>query len=226
MTVNLTDPHRDQPVLRAGAPLAEADGAIILLHGRGGTAKDILSLGRVLGGQRLAHLAPQAAGNSWYPHSFLAPRQENEPYLTSALNTVRTLVQFAEQGGIPAERIVIAGFSQGACLATEFVARHPRRYAALVALTGGLVGPLGTDLTHTGDLAGTPAMLACGDPDTHIPWERVEQSAEILRGMGAQVATHRYPGRPHTISPEEIELGEKLVQSVFASMGPVVRSSI
>jgi len=133
MTINLTDPHHDQPVLRAGASLAEVDGAIILLHGRGGTAKDILSLGRVLGGQRLAHLAPQAAGNSWYPHSFLSRRQENEPYLTSALNTVQALVQFAEQAGIPAERIVIAGFSQGACLATEFVASYPRRYAALVA---------------------------------------------------------------------------------------------
>ena len=226
MTINLTDPHHDQPILRAGAPLAEADGAIILLHGRGGTAKDILSLGRVLSGQRLAHLAPQAAENSWYPHSFLSRRQENEPYLTSALNTVQALVQFAEQAGIPAERIVIAGFSQGACLATEFVVSYPRRYAALVAFTGGLVGPLGTDLTHVGDLAGTPALLACGDPDPHIPWERVEQSAEILRSMGAEVTTRRYPGRPHTISPEEIELGEKLVQSAFASMGPVVRPSI
>src|SRR5882762_1312578 len=105
MTVNLTDPHRDQAILRAGAPLAEAEGAIILLHGRGGTAKDILSLGRALGGQRLAHLAPQAAGNSWYPHSFLSPRQQNEPYLTSALDAVQALVQFAEQAGIPAERI-------------------------------------------------------------------------------------------------------------------------
>ena len=132
--------------------------------------------------------------------------------------------RFAEQAGIPAERIVIAGFSQGACLATEFVASYPKRYAALLAFTGGLVGPLGADLTHTGNLAGTPAMLACGDPDPHIPWERVEQSAEILRGMGAEVTTHRYPGRPHTISPEEIELGEKLVKSAFASMGPVVRS--
>jgi phospholipase/carboxylesterase len=199
------DPHRDQALVRRGAALDEADGAIILLHGRGGSAKDIVSLGNDLGGPRLAYLAPQAVNHTWYPYSFLAPIEQNEPYLSSALARVESIVQLAVAAGIPRDKVVIAGFSQGACLATEFVARHPRRYGGLVALTGGLIGPPDSDLAHPGDLEGTPAFLGSGDPDPHIPWTRVEQSATVLREMNADVAVHRYPGMPHTVTAEEIE---------------------
>jgi phospholipase/carboxylesterase len=203
------DPHRDQdrsqPLLRSGAPLDEADGAIVLLHGRGGSAEDIISLGDDLGGQRFAYLAPQAANHTWYPYSFLAPIEQNEPFLSSALDRVESIVQLAMAAGILADKVVIAGFSQGACLATEFVARRPRRYAGLIAFTGGLIGPPGSDLTHSGDLEGTPAFFGSGDPDPHVPWARVQQSADVLSRMNADVAVHRYPGMAHTVTREEIE---------------------
>jgi phospholipase/carboxylesterase len=209
------DPHKDSPVLQAGKPLAEATGAIILLHGRGGTAEDILSLANEFDAPSLAYLAPQAAANSWYPNSFLAPVAQNEPWLTSALGKVKTTIEMANAQGIPTHRIVVGGFSQGACLATEFVASHPQRYAGLIAFTGGLIGPPGANLAHTGDLSGTPAFLGSGDPDPHVPWQRVQQSAEILSEMGAVITLHRYPNRPHTVSPDEIDLAKALIREAF-----------
>lgn len=211
-----SDPHRDGPVRQFGKPLAEASGAIILLHGRGGSAEDILSLAHELYFPELVYLAPQAAGNTWYPNSFLAPVAQNEPWLTSALRKLETTLQMATGAGISADRIVIGGFSQGACLATEFVARHPQRYAGLIAFTGGLIGPPGADLTHTGDLAGTPAFFGSGDPDPHVPWQRVQQSATVLKDMGAAVTTQRYPNRPHTISSEEIDFAKRFIQHAYA----------
>jgi phospholipase/carboxylesterase len=208
------DPHRDQPVLRAGMPLSEAAGAIVLLHGRGASAEDILSLGEEFGEPQVAYLAPQAANHAWYPHSFLAPRQQNEPYLSSALEKVQATLQLAIVAGVPFDRIVISGFSQGACLSTEFVATHPRRYGGLIAFTGGLIGPLDSDITHTGDLAGTPVFFGSGDPDPHVPWQRVQQSAGVLKQMGADVTLRRYPGRPHTVTPDEIEAARQLVRGL------------
>ncbi len=208
------DPHAGGRVLHAGAPLAEAAGVVILLHGRGATAEDILSVADALEADSLAYLAPQAAGYAWYPNSFLAERESNEPYLSSALKKVESVVQIALDAGFAREKIVIAGFSQGACLSTEFVATHPARYAGVVAWTGGLIGPLGSDVSHTGDLAGTPALLLSGDPDPHVPWSRVEESAAVLRSMGADVTTKRYPGKPHSVSADEIGLARALVQKV------------
>ena len=209
------DPHRDQPVHHIGEPLRSAKGAIVLLHGRGGSAEDILSLAQPLYRSGLAYLAPQAAGNTWYPYSFLAPIAQNQPWLDSALRKVEATVRLATDAGISADRIVLCGFSQGACLATEFVASHPRRYAGLIAFTGGLIGPPGSDLTHTGSLEGTPAFLGSGDPDPHVPFERVQQSATVLTAMGAAVTVRRYPGRPHTITPEELDFAHRLVQDAF-----------
>jgi len=214
MTMQL-DPHANTPVHHAGAPLKTAAGAILLLHGRGGSAEDILALGDAFHQPRLALVAPQAAGHTWYPNSFLAPREANEPYLSSALRKIATVVADIEAAGIPRDRIVIAGFSQGACLSTEFVASNPARYAGLIAFTGGLVGPLGTDLHHPGDLAGTPALLLSGDPDPHVPWQRVEDSARELNRMGAIVQTTRYPGRPHTVSAPELDQARQLLQQAF-----------
>ena len=214
MTTQL-DPHANQPVRHLGAPLTEAKGAIVLLHGRGGSAEDILSLAQPLYRENLAYLAPQAAGHTWYPNSFLAPREANEPYLSSALAKVASVVASIEAAGIPRDRILIAGFSQGACLATEFVASNPARYAGLIAFTGGLIGPPDASLHHHGSLAATPALFLSGDPDPHVPWQRVQASAAELERMGAVVTARRYPGRPHTVTADEVELARMLVRDVF-----------
>jgi phospholipase/carboxylesterase len=221
MTNAAADPHRDQPVRHFGEPLDRAAGVVILLHGRGGSAEDILSLAQPLYHPRLAYLAPQAANHTWYPNSFMAPIAENQPWLDSALRKVEATVQMATEADIPVDRILLGGFSQGACLATEFVASHPRRYAGLIALTGGLIGAPGADLTHTGSLAGTPAFLGSGDPDPHVPFARVQQSAQVLTAMGASVTVRRYPGRPHTITPEELDFARRLLQDAFDGSGTV-----
>ena len=203
------------PVLQAGAPIEQAAGAIILLHGRGGSAEDILALGRALTQDRWALLAPQAPGHTWYPYSFLAPRQQNEPSLSSALRQVETVLAQAMSAGLETSQIALCGFSQGACLASEFVARHPHRYAGLLAFTGGLIGPLEEPIALTGDLAGTPILLSSGDPDPHVPWQRVQQSGELLTGIGGKIILQRYPGRPHTILPEEVENGKQLLSGLL-----------
>ena len=209
------NPHGSAPVLHAGAPLSEARGAVVLLHGRGGSAEDILSLASPLHVPGVAYLAPQAAGHTWYPGSFLAPREQNEPYLSSALAKVGSVVAEVEAAGISRDRIVVAGFSQGACLTSEFVASNPARYAGVIAFTGGLIGPLDADLHHDGDLAGTPALFLSGDPDPHVPWARVAATAAEYQRMGAVVMSRRYPGRMHTISGEEIDHARRLLKQAF-----------
>ena len=211
------DPHAGGEVYHAGVALEDAAGVVILLHGRGASAGDILSVASALDGERLrlAFLAPEAVGSSWYPNSFLAERASNEPWVSSALRKVQSVVELAVAAGVARERIVVGGFSQGACLATEFVATRPARYAGMIAWTGGLIGPLGSDVSHTGDLAGMPAFQSSGDPDPHVPWSRVEESARVLTAMGAQVTTRRYPGKPHSVSAEEIELARQLVERAF-----------
>jgi phospholipase/carboxylesterase len=189
---------------------------MILVHGRGASAADILGLAQELYHRDLAYLAPEASGHSWYPNSFLAPFEKNEPWLTSALNALGKVVERAVAAGIARHRVIVAGFSQGACLATEFVARNPTRYGGLIAFTGGLIGPPGTRFKYLGDLAGTAAFLGAGDPDPHVPWERVEESASVLRGLGADVTLRRYPGVPHTIVPDEIDEARKIVFSLMA----------
>lgn len=211
-----SDPHRNSTSLHAGAPLKDAVGAVILLHGRGGSAEDILSLAQEFYFPQLAYVAPEASGHTWYPLSFLAPIDKNEPWLTSALRKVQTTIQSAGEAGIPSERVVLCGFSQGACLATEYVARHATRYGGLIAFTGGLIGPPDADLSHAGDLAGTPVFFGSGDPDPHVPWERVQQSADVLTEMGASVTARRYQGRPHTITRDEIGYAKQLIHDAFS----------
>jgi predicted esterase len=195
--------------------MKEAGGAVILLHGRGGSAEDILSLACPIKLPELSYIAPQALGNSWYPNSFLAPLDSNQPWLSSALSKVQSIVEMLDEAGIGAERVAIGGFSQGACLATEFVASHPKRYAGLFALTGGLIGPLGGTLTQGGDLAGTPTFFGSSDPDPHVPWSRVQESARIFGAMGADVQLKRYEHRAHTISSDELEVVQQLLHDAF-----------
>jgi len=191
-------------------------GAMILLHGRGASAEDILGLREEFGLRDVAYLAPEATGRAWYPYSFLAPIEQNEPWLSRSLANVGETVDSALGQGIAREKIVIAGFSQGACLASEFVARNAARYGGLIVFTGGLVGPPGTEFRYPGDLAGTPAFFGAGDPDAHVPWQRVEDSARVLANMGADVTLRRYPGMPHTISREEIAEAKAILMKTLA----------
>jgi phospholipase/carboxylesterase len=208
-------PHEGVPVLEGGSALGRAERAAILLHGRGGSAQDVLGLGEALGLDDVCFLAPQAASHTWYPNSFMAPLASNEPWLSSALALVDSLVSRSRKAGIDSPNIAILGFSQGACLATEYVARYPRHYGALVAFTGGLIGPPNADLHHEGRLTGTRVLLSSGDPDPHVPWSRVEASAKELTGMGASVHLVRHAGRPHTILAEEIGEARKLMAEVW-----------
>jgi len=199
------DPHRNQPVLESGQPLKSAKAAVVLVHGRGASATDILSLADELDPRGFAYLAPEAAGHTWYPHSFLAPVAQNQPWLNSALSFLGKVVARAVAAGVPLHKVAILGFSQGACLATEFVARNAARYGGLIAFTGGLIGPLGTQFNYSGDLAGTPCFFGAGDPDPHVPWVRVKESASVFSALGGVVTLRRYPGLPHTISQDEIQ---------------------
>lgn len=198
----------------AGVPLAEATAAMILVHGRGATAASILTLADELDGPGFAYLAPQAPGNTWYPYSFLAPIAQNQPELDRALATVDSVVRLVTDAGLPAERIILLGFSQGACLATEYVARHAQRYGGVAGLSGGLIGPPGTPRDYDGDLAGTPVFLGCSDIDPHIPLWRVEETDTVFRQLGATVTTQIYPRMGHTVNQDEIEHVQKLMDNL------------
>jgi predicted esterase len=209
-------PHQGQPVLRAGAPPGGARAAVVLLHGRGADAEDILGLAEPLWQPEVAYLAPQAAGRTWYPSSFLAPLEANEPWLSSALARIGELVTDLAAEGVPAERVLLAGFSQGACLTLEYAARHAQRYGGIVAFTGGLIGPLGTPRDYTGSFDSTPAFIGAGDPDPHVPWPRVEESAAVLTRMGAIVEVARYPGLGHAIAEDELANARAILARVMA----------
>lgn len=188
---------------------------MILLHGRGGDAAGILTLADELGLPEFAYLAPQAAGNTWYPNRFLAPLEANEPALSSGLAVIADLLRRLEDEGVPPQRTVLLGFSQGACLTLEFAARNPRRYGGAVALTGGLPGPPGSPLDHPGSLAGTPVFLGTADPDPHVPVERVRETAEVLAGMDARVDLRVYPGMGHTVNRDELRVVRALMARVL-----------
>ena len=209
------DPHADQPVLFAGPAPENATATLVLMHGRGGTAESILDVyQRLIGIKNIAAIAPAAARNTWYPNSFLAPLETNQPFLDSALNRVKSIIGDLAARGVASERIALLGFSQGACLTTEFVARNPTRFGAVIGLTGGLIGPPGTPRKYPGSLAGTPVFLGTSDPDPHVPFDRVKETEAVLTRMGAQVELRRYPGMPHTINEDEIEACRSLLQTL------------
>jgi phospholipase/carboxylesterase len=201
------DPHGRGAILRGGPAPAVAGLGMVLLHGRGDSAHGIAALADVLmerGAPPFALVAPEAVGNTWYPYPFLVPPERNEPYLTSALDVVGRAVEELRAAGLPEERIVIAGFSQGACLASEWVARNGGSWGALVALSGGLIGDTVDPARYPQRLAGTVAFLGCSDVDPHIPEERVRASAKQLEAQGAQVEMRLYEGMPHTVNGDEI----------------------
>lgn len=200
---NAHNPHWGQPVLAAGEPLATAAAAAVLLHGRGAPAESILSLIPDIGQPGFAYLAPQAQGHTWYPHSFLRPVAQNEPRLSSALAAVEAVLAHIEAAGVSAEKVILLGFSQGACLALEYAARNARRYGGVVGFSGGLIGA--SLRPYSGSLERTPVFLGSGDPDAHVPASRVSESAEVLTRMGAAVTKRLYPGIGHTIIQDELD---------------------
>ncbi|MGB7212592.1 MAG: dienelactone hydrolase family protein [Gemmatimonadales bacterium] len=211
-------PHGGRPVRQGGAPMGSARGALILLHGRGATAESMFDLAQEVSPPDLAWWAPSAARNTWYPESFLVPMEQNEPALSSAFAAVHGLIETLSVAGFPPERIALLGFSQGACLTLEYAARHAKRFGALIGLSGGLIGPPGTPRGYTGSFSGTPVFLGCSDVDFHIPVERVRESAEAFRRMGAQVDERIYPGMGHTVNDDELNA----VRGMLGSIGLTV----
>ncbi len=197
--------------ITAGSPANTAGTALIMIHGRGGTAQNIVSLAHEFNLPNTAIYAPQATNNSWYPYSFMAPDEENQPALNSALEVIDELVQQIKADGIPEEKIFFVGFSQGACLTLEYISRNAKQYGGAVAFTGGLIGE-GLDLSkYQGDFNQTPILITTGDPDPHVPLTRVEESAEIIKGLNANVTVKVYKGRPHTITQQELDLASELL---------------
>ena len=213
MAPNPQDPHAGQPVLRAGSPVADARLVAIMIHGRGASAENILQLAREFHAADIAYLAPQAAGSTWYPYSFLSPIEQNEPGISSGLRVIERLIDDVTRQGIQPERIVLMGFSQGACLSLEFAARHPRQYAAIVGFSGGVIGPPGTPRDYAGTFDRTPVFLGCSDVDPHIPLERVHETAAVFRRMGASVDERIYPGMGHTVANDELEAVDALLSA-------------
>ena len=210
-------PHQGQKVLAAGEPLATARAAMILVHGRGASAEDIMTVGAELLHPGFAYLAPQAAGSAWYPHPFTAPLEDNEPHLSSALELLASLLASIEKT-IPADRVILLGFSQGACLALEFAARHARRYGGVAGLSGGLIGPDGTPRDYTGGFEQTPVFLGCSDVDPHIRKDRVVEAADVFRRLGGDVTLKLYPQMGHTVNQDEVDAVRRIVAGVASKL--------
>lgn len=210
------DPHRDQPVLLAGAPLAEARGVLVLAHGRGGSAQDMIGFARELDRPTVACFVPEAAGRTWYPYSLREKLERNQSYLNSALRLLKSILGRIAAANIPPEQTVLMGFSQGACLVLEYAVRNAQRYGGVAGLSGGLIGPDGTPRDYPGSLEGTPVFLGCSDVDPHIPKRRVDQTEAVFARMGAQVTKRIYPGLGHTINQDEIEAVRAMLDAVVS----------
>mgnify|MGYP000064838490 FL=1 len=209
-------PHQGQQLVTAGTDLADATAAAVLVHGRGATARSIVGMADEFHTDGLALLAPQAARNTWYPNSFMQPVERNEPGRTSGLRAVADAVETANEAGIPAEKVLVLGFSQGACLASEFVARNPRRYGGLVALSGGLIGETIDEDEYEGDLERTPAFLGCSDVDPHIPVERVHTTTAVLEALNGDVEERIYEGMGHGVNADEMAWVSDLVDDLVS----------
>lgn len=207
-------PHGDARVLTAGAAPGDAALAVVLCHGRGGRAEDMLSLAEHLRVPRGVFVAPQAADLTWYPNRFLAPLERNEPHLSSALGLLGAIVEELEGAGTPSRRQVLLGFSQGGCLALEFAGRHARRWGGAVGLSAGLIGPPAHRWDFPGSLDGTPVFLGCSDRDPHVPEERLHESARELERIGGVVDLQIYPGMGHTVNQDELDRVQRLLDGV------------
>jgi predicted esterase len=213
-TSGIANPHQDQSLLAAGESFENANAAMIMIHGRGATAENILLLSDELNQPGFIYLAPQAANYTWYPYGFMAPIEDNEPGISSGLQVIGNIFQNLQAKGIPAEKTVLIGFSQGACLATEYAARNAKRYGGVIGLSGGLIGPEGTPRDYPGSLQTTPVFLGCSDIDPHIPRGRVEETAKIFKKLKGEVGLQLYPNMGHTINQDEIDHVIDLMKSI------------
>ncbi len=207
-------PHQGQPVVEARSPLGQAPGAVIMVHGRNAAPENILDLATRFNRPQLTYLAPAAAGGTWYPFSFMADVATNEPGLSSALDVLAGLVQRIEAADIPRSRIVLMGFSQGACLTAEFAIRHASRFGGVIIFSGGAIGPPGTTWHSTGRFDGTPVFLGCSDRDAHVPELRVLETADVFTRLGAVVTTRIYPGMGHLVNDDEVEFAQGVLDTV------------
>ncbi len=208
------EPHEGQSVVETGAPLGQAPGAVIMVHGRNAAPRNILDLAIRLDRPHLTYLAPAAAGGTWYPFSFMADIASNEPGLSSGLKVLAGLVQRVEVAGIPRSRIVLMGFSQGACLTAEFAIRHASRFGGVVIFSGGAIGPAGTQWNSTAQFDGTPVFLGCSDRDAHVPEPRVRETADVFRRLGADVTLRIYPGMGHLVNDDEVEFAQGVLDAM------------
>jgi predicted esterase len=209
----VTGPHARQRVLHAGAAIPDARAAVVCVHGRGGNAADILGLRAELPDPNVAFVAPQAAGDTWYPSRFIAPLADNEPFLSSALDLLDATIETLESHGLTRRHIVLLGFSQGGCLAIHFGALRATRWGGLVGLSAGLIGPPGITWRFEGSLDGAPVFLGCSDHDPHIPDDRLRESARVLEALGGEVALQVYPGLGHTINADELTEVRRIVKA-------------
>lgn len=210
----MSGPHRDRPLVTAGAPLRAADAAAVLVHGRGGSAEGTVALADEFYRHGLALVAPSARRNQWYPNSFLAPHEANEPDLSSALEAVADAVGTVRDAGVPRERVVVLGISQGACLVAEFAARTPRRYGGVVLSSGGLMGPEVGD--YEGSLAGTPVLVGGHERDPNVPLDRVRETAAVFESLDGDVRTRIEPGDDHGITDAELAAVGDLVEALLS----------
>ena len=213
-------PHGDQPLVTAGTPLGDGTkAAVIMVHGRGAAPANILDLVPKLNRSGVSYLAPGASGKTWYPYSFMAETSTNEPGLSSGLHVLEQLVAEVMAKGIPSERLVLLGFSQGACLTSEFAVRHAARYGGVIVFSGALIGAPGTTWTYPGSFGGTPVFLGCSDTDSHVPKARVDESAVVFTRMGAAVTERFYPGMGHLINEDEIAAAQAILDQVMLKTG-------
>lgn len=216
--------HLEQPVIRRGVPLKESRAAVIMMHGRNRTTEDILGLVDRINLPEVHYLAPQAAENSWYPSGFTAPLEENEPYLSDALDCCHARVSMLVEQGVPKSKIIWLGFSQGACLTAEYTVRHPDEYGGIVLYTGGVIGPGGTTWNKGGSFQGTPVFLGSSDIDSWVPESRVHATAAVFKQMGAKTTTEIYKGMDHLINDEEVMHARRMIERV-QSTGFVLENS-
>lgn len=211
-------PHQGKPVSKAGVSPEEAVAAMILVHGRGASADSMLLFADEFERSDIHYRAIQADRHTWYPNSFLAPKEQNQPGISSGLQAIFDEIKSLNNLGISTEKIILLGFSQGACLASEFAARHPQRFGGLAILSGGLIGPEVDIENYSGSFKGTPVFMGCSDYDPHIPQGRVEETAEILKTLDAEVTKKIYPGMGHTVNEDEIEHIKQMLDNVVKTV--------